>query len=248
MPSLSCFIVGTSYEATISIKVEKEDTIDVLREKIKVNKDYEFDEQGEFTIWKINLLKREYQKKAGSQDSLEAIYHLIWALRLRAGENKSDKGYYRVAIQILPKLDRYVFVDDSNLFIEGKFAVGTREMLGCSSSRDPQLQEFRIGRICHASTILKTAVNQRRERLEENSADEDKVDKSRSSSMEPRKEDQTRMKISSKEATEFITDYDDHDTKVTEIQDNKRKSNDKPPSITYAPDKRNKRGRKNKEK
>ncbi|PKY54680.1 hypothetical protein RhiirA4_473621 [Rhizophagus irregularis] len=244
MPSLSCFIVGTSYEATISIKVEKEDTIDVLREKIKVNKDYEFDEQGEFTIWKINLLKREYQKKAGSQDSLEAIYHLIWALRLRATYN-----YLRQATLLgIKELDRYVFVDDSNLFIEGKFAVGTREMLGCSSSRDPQLQEFRIGRICHASTILKTAVNQRRERLEENSADEDKVDKSRSSSMEPRKEDQTRMKISSKEATEFITDYDDHDTKVTEIQDNKRKSNDKPPSITYAPDKRNKRGRKNKEK
>ncbi|RGB40408.1 hypothetical protein C1646_753356 [Rhizophagus diaphanus] len=44
------------------------------------------------------------------------------------------------------------------------------------------------------------------ERLEENSADEDKVDKSRSSSMEPRKEKQTRMKISSKEVTEFITD------------------------------------------
>ncbi|CAB4437608.1 unnamed protein product [Rhizophagus irregularis] len=59
------FKVGTSYEATISIEVEKEDTIDVLREKIKVNEDYEFDEQNEFTIWKINLLKRKYRKKAG---------------------------------------------------------------------------------------------------------------------------------------------------------------------------------------
>ncbi|GBC26992.2 hypothetical protein RIR_jg18085.t1 [Rhizophagus irregularis DAOM 181602=DAOM 197198] len=162
-------------------------------EKIKVNKDYEVDEQDEFTIWKINLLKREYRKKAGSQDSLEAIYHLIWALR---------------------STRRYVFVDDSNLFIEGKFAVGTREMLGCSSSRGPQLEEFRIGRICHASTILKTAINQRRERLEENSADEDKVDKSRSSSMESRKEEQTQIKISSKEVTEFITD-DNKESQMT---------------------------------
>uniref|UniRef100_U9SFP9 Uncharacterized protein n=1 Tax=Rhizophagus irregularis (strain DAOM 181602 / DAOM 197198 / MUCL 43194) TaxID=747089 RepID=U9SFP9_RHIID len=82
MPSLSCFIVGTSYEATIS---KKKILLMFLERKL-----------------------REYRKKAGSQDSLEAIYHLIWALR----------RYYRVAIQILPKLDRYVFVDDSNLFIE----------------------------------------------------------------------------------------------------------------------------------
>lgn len=149
-----------------SYNFEKEDTIDVLREKIKVNKDYEVDEQDEFTIWKINLLKREYRKKAGSQDSLEAIYHLIWALRstrrwrvrakIKEISYQVNKGYYRVAIQILPKLDRYVFVDDSNLFIEGKFAVGTREMLGCSSSRGPQLEEFRIGRICHGRYYART--------------------------------------------------------------------------------------------
>ncbi|CAB4490198.1 unnamed protein product [Rhizophagus irregularis] len=65
-----------------------------------------------------------------------------------------------------------------------------------------------------ASTILKTAINQRRERLEENSADEDKVDKSRSSSMESRKEEQTQIKISSKEVTEFITD-DNKESQMT---------------------------------
>ncbi|CAB5359849.1 uncharacterized protein OCT59_021073 [Rhizophagus irregularis] len=64
------------------------------------------------------------------------------------------------------------------------------------------------------STILKTAINQRRERLEENSADEDKVDKSRSSSMESRKEEQTQIKISSKEVTEFITD-DNKESQMT---------------------------------
>ncbi|CAB4385588.1 unnamed protein product [Rhizophagus irregularis] len=46
------------------------------------------------------------------------------------------------------------------------------------------------------------------------SADEDKVDKSRSSSMESRKEEQTQIKISSKEVTEFITD-DNKESQMT---------------------------------
>ncbi|GBB95932.1 hypothetical protein RclHR1_02650003 [Rhizophagus clarus] len=157
MTSLRCFVVTTSHTNTISIKVDGKDTIDDLRKKIKANEDYELDEQDEFTVWKINLPKKEYRKKAGLVRSYIpfnlSVKEVLDGEELRVSKMKieeifphADKNYYHVAIQILPLPNNsaHIFVDDSNLFIEGKFAIGTREKLGCNSSRGLQLQEFRI--------------------------------------------------------------------------------------------------------
>ncbi|CAG8739134.1 uncharacterized protein OCT59_012857 [Rhizophagus irregularis] len=157
MLSLRCFVVATSHTDTILIEVSDEDTIGILKKKIRANKDYEFDEQDEFTIWKIDLLKKDYRKKSGPVRSFIpfnlSIKEVLGGEELRNSEAKIKDAFlhvaedcYHVGIQIQPLPDNsvYVFVDDSNLFIEGKFAVGTKEMLGCLSSRGFQLNEFRI--------------------------------------------------------------------------------------------------------
>lgn len=141
----------------ISIGVEERDTIDKVKEKIKANDNYMFGERDEYTLWRINLPKKEYREKAGLVRSYtpfslgikEVLGGKELNLEMRIKEIFPwglDNDFFHIAVQInpVPSNSVYVFVDDSNLFIQGKYAVGTEERLGYTTERGYKLDEFRI--------------------------------------------------------------------------------------------------------
>ena len=62
---LRCLVVTITYTDSLSIEVEDNDTVVDLKKKIRANDDCPFDENGEFTLWKINLSKKELQDVMG---------------------------------------------------------------------------------------------------------------------------------------------------------------------------------------
>ena|SRR5947209_6273362 len=128
MLSISCLVVATAYTGDLSFEVEEKDTIDGLKEKIRAKRGYLFYEQDKFTIWKINLPKKEYPKLVGTVRSyvpfVLGIKEVLGGKELSSSKeeikqifpNGLDEDFFHIAVQIQPVPNDvvHVFVDDSN--------------------------------------------------------------------------------------------------------------------------------------
>lgn len=155
---LRCFVVATTHTATFSIEVEEGDTIDEVKKRIKANDDYVFGEHDEYTLWKINLPKKEYREEAGPVRGYTpfslSVKEVLGGEELNNPKRRireifleglaNDSFHLAVLINPVANDSVYMFVDDSNLFIQGKYAVGTKERLGRTTERGFRLDEFRI--------------------------------------------------------------------------------------------------------
>ncbi|CAG8570496.1 6999_t:CDS:2 [Funneliformis mosseae] len=132
---------ATAYTGDLSFKVEEKDNIDGLKEKIRAKRGYLFYEQDKFTIWKINLPKKEYPKLVGTVRSyvpfVLGIKEVLGGKELSSSKeeikqifpNGLDEDFFHIAVQIQP-VPNDVF---------------TWEQLGCPPEKGyRQLNEFHI--------------------------------------------------------------------------------------------------------
>ncbi|RIA89576.1 hypothetical protein C1645_824698 [Glomus cerebriforme] len=149
-----CLIASTTDLSVIPVEINNETTISMVYENIKT---CYIDDISSYMLWKVEFPindKKNLQKIKKHQPFDLAIKEIIDSIQLDDQEKKIGELYpstlenhihFVIQIHSVPDSQVYVFVDDTNLFIQGKYVIRQQEQMGSYNNKRKsyELNEFR---------------------------------------------------------------------------------------------------------